>query len=77
MTDYRHATDRVDGTIIAECPNKQHTDDDHLSAAVEYEDAVDNDLLATFREAFPECGECGADLDFIGSETATEVIGND
>lgn len=70
----RHATDRVDGQIIAECPNKDCPDDDQLAVEVEYHDAVDNDLLETFQEAFPTCGKCGADLDFVGQERPHEIL---
>lgn len=72
---YRHATDRVDGTIIAECPNKEHPDDDHLSATVEYEDAADTEIFDEFNEAFSTCGVCGAELEVIGQQEPTEVIG--
>lgn len=39
MTGNRLSTDRVDGTIIARCPNKEHPDDDHLRAEEDYEEA--------------------------------------
>jgi hypothetical protein len=29
-SDHRHSTDRVDGTIIAECPNLEDTSEEHL-----------------------------------------------
>lgn len=74
MGDFRHGTDRVDGQIIAECPNKEAPYDDHLSAVVEYEESAINDLPETFKEAFGTCGECGAELDFIANEKPSEVI---
>ena len=74
MSGHRHATDRVDGVIIAECPNKEYPDDDHLTAIVEYEDAVDNDLLETFKSAWDTCGKCGAELDVVSQEEPSEVL---
>jgi hypothetical protein len=74
MTGHRHATDRVDGNLLAECPNKDHLDDDHLRVEVDYTDAVDNDLFETFREAFPACGECGTALAVLGQEEPSEVL---
>jgi hypothetical protein len=73
-SDHRHATDRVDGTIVAECPNKDHEDDDHLAAVVEYHDASDTDLLEQFAAAFETCRECGAEVDYIRQEEPTEVL---
>jgi hypothetical protein len=71
---YRHATDRVDGTIVAECPNKEFPDDDHLTVVVDYEDAAGNDFLDEFRDAWSHCGECGAKLDVLQQETPAEVL---
>lgn len=34
MSGHRHKTDRVDGLIIAECPNIEHPDDDHSERAI-------------------------------------------
>lgn len=74
MSGHRHATDRVDGVIIAECPNIEHPHDDHLKAVVEYEDAVDNEMLELFRTAWDTCGKCGADLDVMIQEEPSEVL---
>lgn len=74
MSSHRHATDRVDGTIIAECPNKEHDFDGHLSATVEYEDSALTNLFEEFSEAFDTCGECGEELEIIGSQEPSEVI---
>lgn len=70
----RHSTDRVDGKILAECPNKEHRDDPHLSVEVEYSDAVDNDFVEVFRDAWDDCGECGEPLDMVAQETPSEVL---
>lgn len=74
MSDHRLATDRVDGTIVAECPNKEYPDDDHLTVAVEYEEAAINTLVEEFIDAFETCGECGADLDYVAEERPSEVL---
>jgi hypothetical protein len=71
---HRLATDRVDGTLLAECPNAECEDDDHLQVEIDYEHAVDNDLADTFIDAFPECGECAAELNVIAQETPVEVL---
>ena len=71
---YRHATDRVAGTAIAECPNIDEDPEEHLSITVEYEDAADADLLGDLLGAFPECGECGAELEALSQEEPVEVL---
>ena len=70
----RHATDRVDGTIVAECPNLKDDPESHLHITAEYEDAADTDIFDAVMEAWPECGECGAELDAIHHQEATEVL---
>lgn len=74
MTGHRHATDRVDGQIVAECPNAEHRDGPHLQIEVEYETATDDEILDELLEAFPKCGECGEELQFVKYEEPTEVI---
>jgi hypothetical protein len=72
----RHATDRVDGTLIAECPNATAPDDDHLQIEVNYEDAADAaaELVADIRETWPDCGECGATLQWLDASEPVEVM---
>lgn len=74
MSGHRHATDRVDGKILAKCPNKENEDDPHLKIEAEYEDCAANTMLEELIENFPECGECDAELDYIQSETPSEVL---
>jgi hypothetical protein len=74
MTGHRLSTDRVDGTIIAKCPNKEHEDDGHLEIHADYEDCADNTLLEELLDAFPDCGECGTALDWIRHEEPSEVL---
>ena len=74
MGGHRHSTDRVDGTIVAECPNKEAPMDDHLSAVVDYEDAADTTIFEEFIDAFETCGACGAELDYIGQQEPSEVL---
>lgn len=70
----RHATDRVDGTVIAECPNIDEDPEEHLSFEVEYSDAADTTIFDELMETWPECGECGAELDAVHQQEPTEVI---
>jgi len=73
---HRHDTDRVDGTLIAECPNSTAPDDDHLQIEVNYEAAADAaaELVADIREAWPDCGECGATLQWLDASEPGEVM---
>lgn len=70
----RHATDRVDGKIVAQCPNAEHQDDPHLQVQAQYDDAASNGLMETFKDAWDVCGECGAKLDYVAQETPSEVL---
>jgi hypothetical protein len=71
----KHSTDRVDGVIIAECPNAEHRDDPHLQAEVEYGQAKPDNVADEFLEAFGnECRECGTEIDYIVQEEPSEVI---
>lgn len=68
MSGHRHATDRVDGMIVAECP------EGHQSVELEYGTAVDDDVLADFKELAGTCSHCGAEMNMIQHETPTEVL---
>jgi len=72
--DHRHATDRVTGTAIAECPNIRRDPEAHLTICLEYSDAADTDIFAELMNAYPECGECGAELDAAHQQEPAEVI---
>ena len=74
MSDYRHATDRVDGVIVAECPNIDDNPETHLSFTVEYSDAIGAELFEELMDEWPSCGECGAELDAIHKQEQTEVL---
>ena len=70
MSDYKHATDRVDGTIIADC-----IECDEYNIIVEYETAVDDDVLADFKQVVSEtCPHCGGTVGTVKQETPTEVL---
>jgi hypothetical protein len=73
-SNYRHSTDRVDGTIIAECPHLDEAPEQHLRIEMDYETSVGDDVLDDLVEAWPECGECGAELDVLDFREQTEVI---
>jgi hypothetical protein len=70
----RLATDRVDGTVIAECPNIGDDPEAHLSFTVDYSDAADTDIFNELMEEWPACGECGAELDAIHQQEPTQVL---
>lgn len=71
MTSHRHATDRVDGKILAECPNGCD-----VSVIVEYSNADPQaDKLEAITDVLDTCPECGAELDSIRFEEPAEVIG--
>jgi len=75
MSDgHRHATDRTDGTIIAECPNLSDDPDAHLSVEISYETAVGDDVLDDLLAMVSECRECGAELDVLDYRAPTEVL---
>jgi len=73
--DHRHATDRTDGIIIAECPNKEAERDAHLSVEVSYETSVGDDVLDDLCAMLSGCRECGAELDVVDYREPTEVLG--
>jgi len=64
----RHATDRKDWKVLAECPDGG---EDHL----QLEATATNSEFAA-REAIPieECPLCGAELDVLVEEKPTEVL---
>lgn len=71
MNSHRHATDRVDGTILAECPNECD-----VAAVVQYSNAdPEADALGEITEVLVTCPECGDELDTIRYEESSEVIG--
>jgi len=72
--DHRHNTDHVDGTIRAECPNIEDDPDKHLSITVQYEDVVDTTIFEEVMDTWPECGECGAELETIHQQEPSEVL---
>jgi len=74
MSGHRHATDRVDGVVIAECPNLDDDPEAHLSFTVEYSDAADTEIFRELMDEWPACGECGAELDAIHQQEPSEVI---
>jgi hypothetical protein len=67
MTGHRHATDRKDWMLVAECSN----DPDHLVVEAS---ATNTELSA--RDVLPTetCPGCGADLAIITDERPTEVL---
>lgn len=71
---HRHATDRVEGAIVAECPNIEDDPEAHLSIEVEYEAAADTSIFEELLETWPACGECGAELQSLHQHEPTEVL---
>jgi hypothetical protein len=74
MSEYSHATDRVDGTVVAECPNIEDDPELHLSFTVEYSDAADTEIFTELMDEWPACGECGAELQAIHQQEPSEVL---
>jgi hypothetical protein len=75
MTGHKHATDREDVTIVAECPNIEQDDGPHLSIEAEFGPAEDATAVKQeLVEALPECGECGSDLDAIAYGDQSKVL---
>lgn len=71
---HRHATDCVDGTVVAECPNIEEDPESHLSFTADYGDAADTDIFEELLDAFPTCGECGSELQAIHQQEPAEVL---
>ena len=74
MSGHRLGTDRVDGVLTAECPNIADDPEEHLAITVEYEDAADTTIFEELMETFPECGECGAELQALNQQQPSEVL---
>lgn len=71
---HRHATDRVDGTVVAECPNIKDDPEAHLSFEVAYSDSADTGIFDELMDTWPTCGECGAELDAMHQQEPSEVL---
>jgi len=71
---HKHRTDCVDGTVIAECPNIEDDPEAHLSFTVEYSDAEGTEIFAELMDTWPNCGECGAELQAMHQQEPSEVI---
>lgn len=67
MSNHRHATDRIDGQMIAECPNGCSSWEISMTKATE-------SLGELIIDEFRECPECGAEMDTISQETNSEVL---
>lgn len=69
MSGHKHATDRTDWVIVAECVNS----DDHLSATLEATAA--EPPVEDFQAILPaQCRECGAPISFVSQSEPTEVL---
>ena len=81
MSGHRHATDRTDWTLIAECPNNgaDHPllgDDPekvHLTIEAHATNAA-NTARETILVEGSDCSVCGAELDVVIEERPTEVL---
>ena len=69
----RHATDRTNGTVIAECPHVADNPETHLSFTVTYSD-TDTAIFDELMDAWPTCIECGAELDAVHQQAPAEVM---
>lgn len=79
----KHATDRWDWTLIAECPNNGEqvegetdpTEDnpEHITIESSAENCEMKALEALPVDDMP-CGICGADLDIVVEQTPTEIL---
>lgn len=65
---YRHDTDRIDGTLLVECPR----DESHLSVTVE---VTNWDRRPSELFWLDDCTVCGAELSHIEQTEPTEVVG--
>lgn len=66
---HRHATDRVEGVAIAECPNGCD-----ISVTLEYSEAEDNEILADLKALISTCRTCGAEMTYLQQEEPAEVL---
>lgn len=71
MSDYRHATDRIETRLIAECP--AGCDVSLLVESEGQEDAVE-DLVATVNEVYSECPDCGGEMGVVREIEPTEEL---
>jgi len=69
----RHATDRADGTVIAECPHVEDNPEAHLSFTVKYIN-TDTAIFDELMDAWPTCTGCGAELDAVHHQEPAEVV---
>jgi len=70
MSEYKHETDRVDGTALATCRQC-----DEYGVSVDYESAADDDVLADLKQLVSdECPHCGSDVAFMESQQPSEVL---
>jgi len=69
MSGHRHSTDRVEGVVIAECPEGCD-----ISLTLEYSDAQDNEVLADLKEMISTCHTCGAEMTYIQQEEPEETL---
>jgi hypothetical protein len=72
---HKHATDREDVTIIAECPNVEGSADDHLQINAQVGKAKNVEAVKEEPvKGWPQCGECGSELDVVALSEPSEVI---
>ncbi|REA03503.1 hypothetical protein DEQ92_10445 [Haloferax sp. Atlit-6N] len=63
----RRLTDRVDGTMIVQCPS----DPDHVAFEIE---VACSETKPSEMFSLEKCPDCGSDLSTIESVTPTEVL---
>ncbi len=69
MSGHKHATDRVEGVIVAECPEGCD-----VSVTVEYGDAEDNEVLADLKKIIKNLPELWRRHGLRPAGTAREVL---
>jgi len=76
---FPNVPDRVNGTLVAECPNVTAPNDDHLQIKIDYMGAGDtvDEVVADIRETWPSCGECDAELQWLDANEPAEVLTGD
>lgn len=70
MSDYRHATDRIETTVVAGCPNGCQVWDLDASGDVEWMD----ELVDKLTEQFDECPDCGEPIRAIRRDEPKETL---
>jgi hypothetical protein len=81
MGSYRHATDRTDWILVAECPNNgmdhpllgDNPPKEHLTIEAHATNAAKTAQETIFVED-TDCPVCGAKLDVVIEEQPTEVL---